>query len=375
MGFGEHFLLDPELFPARVAGEMWGRKTAVADWPGGPYVLEGLSQAHLEVLEGRFHILEAPEVPSVDGEAVRVCIYRCAASEFRSIPLQGWETRFDVESHPTGLRIAGHRFVAKLQGLDSLGAPSRSRLALWTPVSGGSEFEGIVENVMRIGVAYRVLSLGGVMLHSAAVVSRPERLRRLLGDALQSRGCRGQDGTAARASSGVLDEPEAGASLFSSEGASRLVRLGRVFAGVSGAGKSTAARVSLERGHVVLSDDLNAILPTTRGGFEVSWLPFGGDFRGTRPPPEFLPSVPLGGLHWLEKAPKPYRIPCSPVEAVGRLASVAPFVNADPHRVPRLLENLERLVAAVGVERLGFAPDATFWDILEPSWTSGCDGS
>ncbi len=318
MVFGVEFLFEPDLFPARIAGEPWGAERLVLDLPAGPYLMEGLTFEQLAAIRRAWDIPDGQETPA--GASVRVRVFRAAASDFREFPLAGWETRFDLESSPTGVRLAGRRFLAVLSFEEGWMEDFPPEIAIWTAASDPLEWVGVAENILRVAVAYRVLALGGVLIHAAAVVPR--------------------SGTTPGTSSGA-----------------------RLFAGVSGAGKSTAARLSVLRGHAVLSDDLNALLPGP-SGFEVRWVPFGGDFRGQRPVAALLPSVPIIGVHLLEKSSQPYRASVSASEAVGKLLGVTPFVNVDSYRLPKLLEVLEHLVATVSVERLGFGLDPVFWDIL-----------
>lgn len=314
MGFGREFLVQPDLFPARVAGEPWGEESWVFDLPGGPYHLVGLTPEQRESLQVGWGFLGRGEDQKAN---VAVRVFRAADADFREFPLAGWETRFDLEAAPREVRLAGRRFVS----LFELGAPgqeegSRPKVAIWTAASDPGEFLGVVENVLRVAVAYQLLGKGGVLLHAAAVVPR----------------------------SGV----ETGA---------------RLFAGVSGAGKSTAAHLSHAAGHTVLSDDLSAVVPA-KSGFEVLWSPFSGDFRGRGPNRKEELRVPLAAICCIEKSLEPYSCPLRSSEALGRLVQIAPYVNRDPYRLSQLLEVLAALIRAVSVVRLGFRRDPSFWDIL-----------
>src|SRR6185369_17923284 len=98
--------------------------------------------------------------------------------------------------------------------------------ALWTSEDGLLVERGIFENLLRIVVAYHMLELGVVLLHSAA----------------------------------LADE-----------------RGAHVFFGPSGAGKSTISRLGSAAGRSVLSDDMNA-LRIADDAVVVEKLPFAGDF-------------------------------------------------------------------------------------------------
>ena len=62
MSFGAGFLHNPDLFPARPAGEPWGDRELVLDLPGGPYRFSGLSADQVESALGRFVKEEATAV-------------------------------------------------------------------------------------------------------------------------------------------------------------------------------------------------------------------------------------------------------------------------------------------------------------------------
>ena len=154
-----------------------------------------------------------------------------------------------------------------------------------------------LENTLRVIVAYCALHAGGVLLHCAGLVD------------------------------------DAGA---------------RVCFGPSGAGKSTVARAWIERGRSILGDELCAL--ERDGGWYVRQLPFAGDVRAALVDER----VPLAGLHRLDQGPsKVERMPRA--AAVTALCGCAPFVNADPLRLPALFTTLEALTRAHPVSRLTLA--------------------
>ncbi|HYH46069.1 MAG TPA: hypothetical protein VEG34_10305, partial [Thermoanaerobaculia bacterium] len=201
MSFGQSFLRNPDLFPARPAGEPWGARELVLDLPGGPYGFSGLSADQEETALARFGDLRLASEPA---PAVTTSVFRAAAEDFREIDTRGWEYGLDFDSGPSSVRLAGLDLVGRLDWRPAL------RGALWTSVGAGDRFPGIFENFCRVLVAYRLHELGGAVIHGAAVVDGGEAL---------------------------------------------------LFAGPSGAGKSTVSRMALERGLALLSDDLNALLP------------------------------------------------------------------------------------------------------------------
>lgn len=301
MTFGAEFLVEPDLFPGRASGEPWGERSLRLDVAGGPYALTGLAEKQRDALAAWFAPRGLVGGPASGDVAIR--IFRAPESDFRDFPLIGWQTRLDLDPAESSIRLAGRRFVGRLDWTGRLAA------ALWTPSEDDADLPGIVENFLRVVVAHRAVEEGGALLHSAAVV--------------------------------------AGGRAF-------------VFFGASGAGKSTLCGLSAERGLDVLSDELNVLIEGA-GGVEVERLPFAGDHgrsAGERR------RYPLGGLFAIEQGTPHARRPMARVRAVAALAACSPFVNDDRFRNERLLANLDRLTAARRAETLVFGLDPAFWDIV-----------
>jgi hypothetical protein len=306
--FGAGFLIAPDLFPARPAGETWGAREILLALPGGPYRFSGLNSAQEEAVRQRFGAYCAASSPGASqGKAVESVLFRAAESDFRTFDVRGWEYGLDLDPAPESVRLAGLRLVGRLDW-----RPPSGRLtgALWTPDGGGEAFAGIFENFLRVLTAYRLQEQGGAVLHCAAVV----------GD-----------------------------------------RGARLFLGRSGAGKSTVSRLAQEHGATILSDDLNALVPGGAGRVQVEKLPFTGDYGDSRTPSEALP---LAGLYRLEKAAEDALRPLSRAETVACLLACSPYVNADPHRRDDLLANLLGLTPVPGWA-LRFSLGGGFWPILD----------
>jgi hypothetical protein len=311
MSFGERFLALPDLFPARRSGEPWGEEDLAVDLPGGPYRLEGMTRAQATVVEERFGPLAgppsaAPAARARGAEGVSLRVFRASAQDFLEIETAGWEYTFDTEHAPGGMRLAGLDVMARVDHGPSPGA------ALWTHLTGEPGFLQAIENVLRLFLAYRVFDQGGLVLHSSAAIAEDKAF---------------------------------------------------LFVGRSGAGKSTAARLSLEAGYGVLSDDLNAI-EHRAGAFTLRALPFTGDLApsATRPG-----SFAIERLCRLEHSPSHQTTPLSRAERVALLVACAPFLNADPERSAALLERAAALAEALPACTLRFRPDAGFWGVLVES--------
>jgi hypothetical protein len=258
--FGAEFLVEPDLFPGRASGEAWGGERLRLDIAGGPYALAGLAAPQRDTLAAWFAPRGLADGPAADDVAVR--IFRAPESDFRDFPLIGWQTRLDLDPAERSVRVAGRRFVGRLDWAERLAA------ALWTSSDADADLPGIVENFLRVVVAHRAVEEGGALLHSAAVVAEGRAF---------------------------------------------------VFFGASGAGKSTLCGLSAERGFEVLSDELNALIEGA-GGVEVERLPFAGDHgrsAGERR------RYPLGGLVALAQGSPPARRPIARARAVAALRLLA----------------------------------------------------
>jgi len=164
MSFGERFLVFPDLFPARRAGEPWGDRRVALDLPGGPYLLSGLSARQEQAVAERFGALvrAAPDTSADSPAAVRGALFAAPASDFRPIDTRGWEYAMDFAHAERSVCLAGLHLMARLDWAPVLGG------ALWTSEE-GDLFPGICENFLRVLVAYRLIELGGAVLHSAGV--------------------------------------------------------------------------------------------------------------------------------------------------------------------------------------------------------------
>jgi hypothetical protein len=305
--FGARFLHHPDLFPGRRAGDVWGAEAVEIDFVGGPYRFADLSAAQAEALAERFGPLCRP-VGNAGLAGIETRLLRLDAGELRRLDLTGWTYTFDREYHPDHVRLAGYDFVGRIELAPLAGA-------LFTAEDGGLAFQCLAENFFRVVVAYRLLALGGVLLHSSGVVSQG---------------------------------------------------LAHLFLGPSGAGKSTIARLSMARGRDILSDDMNALCPAGDGVIAEK-LPFAGDFGRTVTPRRSYPLASLQRLRHAAPGGAPLRTPLRPAQAMALLLACAPFVNADPHRLDALSQNLEGLVARFAAHELTFGLEEDFWPLLEPA--------
>jgi hypothetical protein len=207
-----------------------------------------------------------------------------------------------------GIEITGLDFKAIL--LRGGMPPFQATLAVAREEELGRAF--VLENFLRIVLAYHSLRRGGVLLHSAGVVHR---------------------------------------------GAACL------FSGRSNAGKTTLSRKAAAAGALVLSDDINLVFRES-GGYLVHRVPFTGEFRRPGESISGSGTYRLGYLALLEKAPALTAAPVRPAEGVAGLLAGCPYVNDDPEESPALLDLLAALVRQAPVIRLGVARDDPFDAIM-----------
>lgn len=267
-----------------------GSREGVIELPGGAYRFHGLNQAQVTALSRRYrwHLANSPES---DDLAVQIC----ELAHPIPIALEAFSFNGEygpiLERTPDRLTITGINFRATVER----GEPIRAILAL-TP----EDQLNAIENFLRVVSAYRVLRKGGLLLHSAGL---------------------------------VVDEQA------------------YLFAGRSGAGKTTLTRKAHQAGAGILSDDINIALPDENGSFRAYPVPFAGDFGQT--PDRLAPGgYPLAALCVLEQGGAAALEPLSNAAAAARLVSASPFVNADPYQAAELLEVAATLVHQVPVRKL-----------------------
>jgi hypothetical protein len=272
----------------------WGRHRAWFDLPGGGLLVTGLDAEQVIALRRSYPGFVKEDDAAAGGETLA-----CRARRLPEKPgLAAAELTRDGQYAP--------RTTLGADGIDLTGANFRALV----PVSpacgpgwlGAVEAQdlvqaSVIENFLRVFTAHQALRRGGVVLHSAGLVV---------------------DGRAF------------------------------LFAGRSGAGKTTLTRKGHAAGAGVLSDDINLVLPAA-GGYQAHAVPFTGEFGRTLAHPGGRAAYPVAGLVLLDRGERLGVAPIGASTAIARLLVACPFVNMEAATSAPLFDALTGLVARLPV--------------------------
>jgi hypothetical protein len=143
--------------------------------------------------------------------------------------------------------------------------------------------------------------------------------------------------------------------------AASAIRNGRgwVFAGQSGAGKTTLARLA-PADVTLLTDEISFIRPAGEEFF--AW---GTPFAGELGIPGDDVAAPVAAICFPEHAPHQRLTRMGPAEALKRLMKNILFFADDPELVQLVFETAARFVEKTSVYRLEFQPDVSVWSLME----------
>ena len=143
--------------------------------------------------------------------------------------------------------------------------------------------------------------------------------------------------------------------------AASVIRNGRafLFAGVSGAGKTTMCRLA-PPGVTLLTDEVSYVCPM-RDFYQAWGTPFAGELATIGENQR----APIAALYLLEKAGENRIEAMSDADAVRALLRNTLFFAREPRMVERLFENACHFVEHVPVRRLCFVPDASVWELIQ----------
>jgi hypothetical protein len=142
--------------------------------------------------------------------------------------------------------------------------------------------------------------------------------------------------------------------------ASSALRSGRgfLFAGISGAGKTTVARLA-PADATVLTDEISYIR-RHGDGYRAYGTPFAGELARVG---ENV-CAPLGGLYLLEKGKSNRTKPVEQLAAARALLRHILFFANDDYMVGKIFDSVMRFVSCISVERLIFTPDERVWGLI-----------
>jgi hypothetical protein len=142
--------------------------------------------------------------------------------------------------------------------------------------------------------------------------------------------------------------------------ASSAIRNGRafLFAGVSGAGKTTMARLA-PADAALLTDEISYVIRDDR-----SYRAVGTPFYGELARPGENLEAPIEGLYLLAKGPTNKIEPILGTAAVRGLMENILFFARDPEFVKLVFDSACEFVSRVPVRRLTFVPDASVWELI-----------
>lgn len=145
--------------------------------------------------------------------------------------------------------------------------------------------------------------------------------------------------------------------------AAGIVHRGRGYAlfGVSGSGKTTAARLSAP--DVVLNDDLLLLWPKA-GGWQIYATPFGKS-RGAATENDVPLHCGLHALLRLVKAPQVSLEPLPSGRALGELVANTPVLAGDASWLPEVFARWEKVTGRIPVRALHFQKEPTFWEVID----------
>jgi len=142
--------------------------------------------------------------------------------------------------------------------------------------------------------------------------------------------------------------------------AASAVRNGRafIFAGVSGAGKTTLSRLAPPDVEV-LTDEISYVRPAA-DGYEAFGTPFAGELARIGANLR----APLAALYLLVQGPENRIEPVDPAEAARAVLRNILFFAHDEELVGQVFQSVFDFVARVPVRRLIFTPDARAWELI-----------
>jgi hypothetical protein len=133
-----------------------------------------------------------------------------------------------------------------------------------------------------------------------------------------------------------------------------------LFAGVSGAGKTTISRLAPSDA-TVLTDEISYIRRTP----EENYIAYGTPFAGELARVGANTSAPLESLYLLVQGPENRIEPISKVDAARAIMRHVLFFAEEKELVAKVFESILEFVSRVHVAQLIFTPDARAWELIQ----------
>lgn len=142
--------------------------------------------------------------------------------------------------------------------------------------------------------------------------------------------------------------------------ASSAIRNGRafLFAGVSGAGKTTISRLAPPDA-ILLTDEISYLRREGEG-----YVAYGTPFAGELAKPGENVRAPLAALYLLKQGPENKIEPVGDADATRAVLESVLFFAHDSELVGHVFDSVCELVNRVPVKRLTFVPDSRVWDLI-----------
>jgi hypothetical protein len=143
--------------------------------------------------------------------------------------------------------------------------------------------------------------------------------------------------------------------------ASSAVKNGKafLFAGVSGAGKTTISRLAPPSA-TLLTDEISYIRKEADG-----YVAYGTPFAGELAKPGENVRAPLAALYLLKQGPENRIDPVSAADATRAVLECVLFFAHDTKLVSKVFDSVCELVQTVPVQRLTFLPDSRIWELIK----------
>jgi hypothetical protein len=139
-----------------------------------------------------------------------------------------------------------------------------------------------------------------------------------------------------------------------------------LFAGVSGAGKTTISRLAPSDA-TLLTDEISYVrrdVGKNARDQDIGYVAYGTPFTGELAKLGENVSAPISALYLLAKGPENRIDPVAPGEAVRELLANVLFFAEDQELVQRIFHAACEFVSLVPVSRLTFVPDARVWEMI-----------